>query len=278
MRNIKKLLGVMKTLRSKEGCPWDREQTHESILSHMIEEAYETQEAALQEDWGHFKEELGDLLFQVVFHAQIASEAGRFDFEDVCEGIAKKLVHRHPHVFKKSKKTKVKNADQVMKNWEQLKLEEKKAEKNKATLLGDMPKALPSLWKAYRMGQKASRVGFEFPDQSQAWDKVKEEIGEFEQELKKKNKNDLEMEFGDILFSLVNVARFLKINPEMALQKTNLKFQKRFSKIEKTVHEQGKQITDLTIDQLDVLWNAAKNSKDKKAVKKGNRHERNSRH
>lgn len=261
MRNIKKLLGVMKTLRSKGGCPWDREQTHESILSHMIEEAYETQEAALQEDWGHFKEELGDLLFQVVFHAQIASEAGRFDFEAVCEGIAKKLIHRHPHVFEKSKNTKIKNADQVMKNWEQLKLEEKKAEKNKATLLGDMPKALPSLWKAYRMGQKASRVGFEFPDQSHAWDKVKEEIVEFEQELKKKkNKNDLEMEFGDILFSLVNIARFLKINPEMALQKTNQKFANRFYRMEVAMKKKGKKAEDLSLQELERLWNQSKKS------------------
>lgn len=257
----------MKTLRAPGGCPWDREQTHESILSHMVEEAYETQEAALERDWGHFREELGDLLFQVVFHAQIASEKGRFDFDDVCDGIAKKLIHRHPHVFapksQKGKVPKARNSEEVLKNWEQLKQEERRDDQG---LLEGMPRALPALWKAYRMGQKAARVGFEFASVTDAWKKVKEEIGEFEAELRasrsrkkgKTSREGMEEEFGDVLFSLVNIARFLKLNPELALQKSNLKFAKRFRRVEKMAFQRGKKTTHMAADELEALWVAAK--------------------
>lgn len=260
MKKIKQLLGIMKTLRSPGGCPWDLKQTHESILSHMIEEAYETQEAALKKNWDHFREELGDLLFQVVFHSQMASEKGWFDFHDVCDGISKKLIHRHPHVFKKTKKTKVKTADDVLKNWEQLKQEEKKGKAG--GLLGDMPVAVPALWKAYRIGQKVGQVGFEFPNMSSAMEKVEEELGEWKKELGKKKRENkkVEEEFGDLLFSLVNVSRFLKINPELALQKANQKFTKRFQKVEKLVKKKGLNFKQMSIPELDQLWNEVKSS------------------
>lgn len=256
------LVAVMARLRAPGGCPWDREQTHESIISYLIEEAHETQEALADQDYAEFKEELGDVLCQVIFHSLIASEVDRFNLDDVCNTLREKLVRRHPHVFED---VQVKDSDEVLNNWEQIKLKEKadKAD-DKKSLLSGVPASLPALMRSYRLGQKAGRVGFEFPDLNTAFGKVQEELAEFKEQLPQKagepdNKEALSEELGDLLFSLVNVARLLKINPENALLNTARKFQQRFEFIEDNLREQGKDLANASLEEMDTLWDQAKN-------------------
>jgi tetrapyrrole methylase family protein / MazG family protein len=258
MTAIESLIKTMLTLREPGGCPWDREQTHESIISYLIEEAHETEEALADHDWNEFKEELGDVLCQIVFHSQIADEAGRFNFDDICKILEEKLVRRHPHVFAD---TQVSGSDEVLKNWELIKKEEKKNKSKDTSVLSGVPKNLPALMRAYRLGQKAARVGFEFPDLEEVFEKVTEELAELKEEIfdkKVKDPETLTGELGDLLFSLVNLARHLDIKPEEALLKTTRKFQKRFEFIEAEIAKHGKTMREAKLDEMDALWNEAK--------------------
>ncbi len=257
------LVAVMARLRAPGGCPWDREQTHESIISYLIEESHEAQEALAAQDYAEFKEELGDVLCQVIFHSLIASEVDRFTLDDVCNTLREKLVRRHPHVFED---VQVEDADEVISNWEKIKLKEKAAKSDeKKSLLSGVPASLPALMRSYRLGQKAGRVGFEFPQLSDAFNKVKEELAELNEHLPDqagapKNKEELSEELGDLLFSIVNVARLLKINPENALLNTARKFQQRFAFIEGRLREQGKDLANASLAEMDALWEQAKKS------------------
>ena len=246
------LLEIVRLLRSTEGCPWDRVQTHQSIRRGLLEEAYEAAEAIDTEDTALLREELGDVLMQVVFHADIEKDAGRFTMDDVCDGVVKKLLFRHPHVFGD---VKADTAGQVSENWEQLKLKEKDG--NKSVLSG-VPAALPSLIKAYRIQDKARNVGFDWEEREQVWDKVKEEIAEFQVEVANMDKDKAEAEFGDVMFSLINAARLYKINPDNALERTNQKFIRRFNYLEDHTIKEGKNLKDMSLDEMDAIWNEAK--------------------
>lgn len=262
------LVQVMKRLRAPGGCPWDREQTHDSIISYLIEEAHETQEALASRDWNEFKEELGDILCQVIFHANIAEENARFTLEEICKTLEEKLIRRHPHVFAD---TEVSDSDEVLNNWEKIKIKEKaekeKRSKKKETILSGVPNTLPALMRSYRLGQKAARVGFEFPNTEDCFAKVEEEIGELKTEIGKlkgdkvpeEKQEELAGELGDLLFSLVNLSRRLKLNPENALLTSARKFQDRFTYIETELTKQGKSIEAATLEEMDALWEEAKN-------------------
>jgi len=241
------LKGIMKELRQK--CPWDRKQTHESLKKYLLEEAYEVIDAIERKDWQALKEELGDLLLQPIFHARIAEEEGKFNIDDVVDHLCRKLIERHPHVFGEEK---AQSAEEVLKNWEKRKLEKR------SSVLEGVPKAMPALMRAEKLQKKASKVGFDWSDISQVEEKVKEEWNEFWQALKEGDREKIEHEFGDLLFALVNLARFLKIDPEEALQKANERFIKRFSYIEQKVKESGKRWEDFTLEELDRLWEEAK--------------------
>ena len=245
-----RLLDVLDELRVK--CPWDRKQTNESLRPNTIEETYELCDALMKNDRLNICKELGDVLLHVVFYAKIGSETGDFDIKDVCDKLCDKLIFRHPHVFGKVKADSV---DQVLENWEQLKMKEKDGNK---TVLSGVPSALPSLIKAYRIQDKVRNVGFDWEQREQVWDKVKEEIGEFEAEVAHMDKDKAAAEFGDVMFSLINVARLYKINPENALERTNQKFIRRFSYLEEHTLKQGKQLTDMSLEEMDVIWNEAK--------------------
>lgn len=245
-----RLLKIMDELR--EQCPWDKKQTIESIRHLSIEETYELSDAILKNDMQGIKKELGDLLLHIVFYARIASETGEFNIKDVIDSLCEKLIFRHPHIYGD---VKVENEEQVKQNWEQLKQKEK--EGNKSVLAG-VPNSMPALLKAYRIQEKARAVGFDWEQPEQVFEKVKEELAEFETEVKNKNQQKAEKEFGDILFSLINYARFLNINPEDALEMTNKKFIQRFGYMEQKVKEQGKQISDCKLEELDQYWNEAK--------------------
>lgn len=253
LKSFEKLLDVMDRLRKE--CPWDREQTNDSLRTLTIEETYELSEAILNKDNFNISKELGDLLLHIVFYAKIGEENGVFDISVVMDSLCDKLIFRHPHVFST---TEVNGTGDVIKNWEQLKGKEKDGNKS---LLSGVPASMPSLVKAYRIQDKARAVGFDWEEREQVWDKVKEELAEFEQELKNgesENKPAIEQEFGDLLFSLVNVARLFNIDPDSALELTNKKFIKRFNYIEKKVKESGKILKELTLSQMDLLWNEAK--------------------
>ncbi len=245
--NFEDLKRIMSELRQK--CPWDRKQTHESLKKYLIEEAYEVLEAIDNKDWEALKEELGDLLLQPVFHAKLAEEKGLFNIDDVVDHLCKKLIERHPHVFGEEE---AKTAEEVLKNWER-----RKAEKRKSVLDG-VPKALPALLRAYKLQKKAAAVGFDWKDIKDVEDKVKEEWREFWEAYKSGNLEKIEHELGDLLFALVNLARFLKIDPEEALQKANNRFIKRFSYVEKKVKESGKPWSEHTLEELDRYWEEAK--------------------
>ena len=245
-----KLLKIMDELR--EQCPWDKKQTIESIRHLTIEETYELSDAILKNNMPEIKKELGDILLHIVFYARIASETNAFNIKDVIDALCEKLIFRHPHIYGD---VKAETEDQVKQNWEQLKQKEKGG--NKSVLSG-VPNSMPALLKAYRIQEKARAVGFDWDEPEQVYLKVKEELNEFEAEIKNKNKADAEKEFGDVLFSLINYARFLNINPEDALEQTNKKFIKRFNYMEAKVKEQGKQIADCKLDELDGYWNEAK--------------------
>ncbi|UXP33314.1 nucleoside triphosphate pyrophosphohydrolase [Reichenbachiella agarivorans] len=246
-----RLLTVMDELR--ENCPWDKKQTIESLRHLTIEETYELSDAILEGDLMEVKKELGDIMLHLVFYSRIAQEKGVFDVADVLNGICEKLIYRHPHIYSD---TQVENEEEVKANWEKLKLKEKG---NKATsVLGGVPKSLPAMVKAMRIQEKARGVGFDWDDKEQVWDKVQEEIGEFKEEADQGNKEEALNEFGDVLFSMVNYARFIGIDPEEALERTNKKFIKRFQYLEAESQKDGKQMGEMTLEEMDQYWERAK--------------------
>jgi XTP/dITP diphosphohydrolase len=246
------LLDIMDELREK--CPWDRKQTFESLRVQTIEESYELTEAIIANDMDEVKKELGDLLLHIVFYAKMGSEQGKFDIAGVINSLCQKLIYRHPHVFGDEKAT---SAEAVLQNWEQLKLKEKG---RKPTVLSGVPKSLPALVKAYRIQDKTHSVGFDWQEREQVWAKVEEELTEFKTELQADpSAKATEAEFGDLLFSLVNAARLYKINPENALESTNLKFIGRFNYVEEQINKNGGTLKDTPLTEMDRLWNEAKN-------------------
>lgn len=253
MSNFNRLIEIMAQLRSPSGCPWDKEQTPQSLKPYLIEEAYEVLDAIDQNDDNEMKEELGDLLLQVVFHAQIASEENRFTIDDVAGTISDKLIRRHPHVFGN---VEANTPDEVVKNWEAIKATEK--DTKPASLLDSVPKQLPALFKARRLQEKAARVGFDWDHIDDVAEKVKEETEELIQAQKADQKEKIHEEFGDLLFALVNLARFLNICPEEALTQTNRKFQMRFQYIESELAKRGKTPAESNLEEMDELWEEAK--------------------
>lgn len=245
-----RVIDTLDILRVK--CPWDAKQTNESLRPNTIEEVYELCDALINEDDANIRKELGDVLLHVLFYAKIGEEKQTFDIVDVCDALNTKLIFRHPHVFGD---VSVNSTDDVLKNWEELKLKEKGGNK---TVLSGVPAALPAMIKADRIQEKASNVGFDWEKPEQVWDKVREEMGEFEETLFGKSPERMEEEMGDLLFSLINAARLYKINPENALEKTNKKFIKRFNYLEKRAHEMGRQLKDMTLAEMDEIWNEAK--------------------
>ena len=245
LQAFKRLLDIMDELREK--CPWDRKQTMETLRTLSIEEIYELSDAIIEKDSDEIKKELGDVFLHLVFYSKIASEQNNFDIADVLNGICDKLIHRHPHIYGD---VEANTEEKVLQNWEQIKLKEG----NKSVLSG-VPTSLPAMVKAYRIQDKVKGVGFEFENSDQVFDKIIEEINEFKEE---QNPTDKEMEFGDILFSLINYGRFNGINSEDALERSNKKFITRFQKLEEIAKENGQNIADLTISELDNLWNLAK--------------------
>ncbi|WP_421801440.1 nucleoside triphosphate pyrophosphohydrolase [Flagellimonas sp.] len=243
-----RLLTIMDELR--EQCPWDKKQTMETLRHLTIEETYELGDAILDNDLEEVKKELGDILLHIVFYAKIGSETEDFDIADVANGISEKLINRHPHIYGD---VKVENEDEVKQNWENIKLKE-----GKNSVLEGVPSGLPSLVKANRIQDKVAGVGFDWERPEQVFEKLKEELGELQEEVEANNADKMESEFGDVLFSMVNYARFLKINPENALERTNKKFIKRFQYLEAKAKEAGKSIKDMTLSEMDVFWEAAK--------------------
>jgi len=252
MDEFDKTVEIMRKLRSEHGCPWDRKQTHQTLKSYLIEEVYELMEAIDEGDPEKMKEELGDLLFQIVFHAQLASERGEFNIRDVLEGINQKMLSRHPHVFGTEQ---LDTAEQVLKRWDEFK---KKEGKLQESLLEGVPKAMPSLLRAKKVQERASKVGFDWSELNEVLEKVKEEFSEFVESLRHDKKEEIEEELGDLFFSLVNLSRFVKVNPEDALQKTTSKFIKRFKYIENKARQLGKSLQDMSLEEMDALWEEAK--------------------
>jgi len=247
------LMTIMRKLRGPGGCPWDAEQTHESLTRYLLEETYEVIEAIDTKSPEHLREELGDLLLQPVFHAVIAEEAGQFDMSDVISTLCEKLVRRHPHVFGDLD---ISDSNAQIENWERIKKEEKRAERISA--LSGVPPHLPALLKAHKITEKASRVGFDWNHSDQVFAKVMEELHEFEEAWAGGNPERMEDELGDLLFAIVNLGRFLSLNPEEALRKSISRFQKRFSHIEETLNRQGRQVSGATLEEMDILWEEAK--------------------
>ena len=247
-----RLVEVMKRLRAPDGCMWDRAQDHHSIRQNFIEETYEVCEAIDDEDTEHLKEELGDVLLQVVFHAQMEKEKGVFDMDDVADGICKKLIFRHPHIFGD---VKVGSTDEILSNWDDLKRKEKKQETDTSTL-ESVSKSLPSLIRAQKLQKKAAKVGFDWPDVSGALDKVEEELAEVRAAIG--GDGDVEEEIGDLIFAVTNVSRFVKVDSERAAAKTCNKFVRRFADMEQQAKAQGKQLSELTLEEMDALWDEAK--------------------
>ena len=244
------LLDVLDELRLK--CPWDKEQTFDSLRTLTIEEAYELTDAIADKDLNNIKKELGDILLHVVFYAKIGSETKDFDIYDVCKSLNEKLIYRHPHIFAD---VDADSSEKVMQNWESLKLKEKGG--NKSVLAG-VPPSLPALIKAHRIQDKARSVGFDWEEREQVWDKVAEEFGELKTEISELNQDKMEAEFGDLLFSLINAARLYDINPENALERTNRKFIKRFNYLESKTIAQGKNLKKMSLAEMDEIWEEAK--------------------
>lgn len=249
-QSFDRLLQIMDELRVK--CPWDREQTFESLRSNTIEETYELIDAINEMDVPNIKKELGDILLHVVFYSKMASEKEWFEISDVVNALCDKLIYRHPHVFGK---TEVDNAAQVVRNWEELKIKEKDG--NKSVLSG-VPSALPALIKANRIQEKARAVGFDWEERSQVWDKVQEELNELRVEVEKMDRERMEKEFGDLLFSVVNAARLYDIDPEAALEMTNRKFIRRFTYLEDRTIKKGQSLNDMSLDEMNEIWEDAK--------------------
>ena len=253
----KKLAAFQRTLeivdKLRVECPWDRKQTNHSLRPLTIEETYELSDAIMKENDPEIKIELGDLLLHILFYAKIAEEKDLYTIENVCNSLCDKLIYRHPHIFGSAE---AKNSEAVERNWAILKLREGKDK----TVLGGVPDSLPSLIKAYRIQDKARGVGFDWKNKEDVWTKVKEEISEVQAEMDSKNHDALEAEFGDLLFSIVNAARLYGIEPDTALERTNKKFTKRFNYLEQKAKEQGKNVKELTLEEMDTLWEEAKKS------------------
>ena len=241
---------MLDTLRVK--CPWDAKQTNESLRPNTIEEVYELVDALMADDTANICKELGDVLLHVAFYSKIAEEKGQFDVADVCTRLKDKLIFRHPHIYGD---VKADNADEVIQNWEQIKLKEKGGNK---TVLSGVPSALPALIKANRIQEKARNVGFDWEDREQVWDKVKEEVNEVEAEIKNGSAKEIDAEFGDLLFAVINAARLYGVDPENALERTNRKFISRFNYIEAKANEKGIALKDMTLGEMDKLWEEAK--------------------
>lgn len=247
---FQRLLDIIDELREK--CPWDHKQTFDSLRTNTIEETYELSDAIINHDMHNICKELGDVLMHITFYSKMASETGYFDIKDVCDAICDKLVYRHPHVFGDIK---AEDTDQVLKNWESLKLKEKDGNK---TVLGGVPDSLPSLIKAYRIQDKARNVGFDWEKREDVWDKVAEENAEVREAITRGDQDDIEAEFGDLLFSIINAARLYGVNPDNALERTNKKFIKRFNYLETESKKDGKTLGDMTLGEMDQYWDRAK--------------------
>jgi len=248
LKAFDRVLSIMEDLRAK--CPWDMKQTMESLRHLTIEETYELGDAILDKDMEEIKKELGDVLLHIVFYAKIGSETGDFDIADVCNALSEKLISRHPHIYGD---VEVADEDEVKKNWEALKLKE-----GKKSVLEGVPRSLPAMVKASRIQEKAAGVGFDWEEPSQVFQKLEEEIAELKTEIDKEDGQAVEEEFGDVLFSMINYARFLKVNPENALEKTNKKFIRRFQYLEEKAKEANKSLKDMTLSEMDKYWEEAK--------------------
>ncbi|MEK9559802.1 MAG: nucleoside triphosphate pyrophosphohydrolase [Flavobacteriaceae bacterium] len=248
LKSIERLLLIMDDLRAQ--CPWDKKQTMETLRTLTIEETYELADAIIDDDMEEVKKELGDLLLHIAFYSKIGDEKGLFDIGQVAEAISDKLVDRHPHIYGD---VTVADEAEVKRNWEKLKLKE-----GKKSVLEGVPRSLPALVKAQRIQEKAAGIGFDWEQPEQVFDKVREELQEFSEEVTRQDKDRMESEFGDILFALINYARFLKINPENALERTNKKFIYRFQYLEERAREEGKSLSEMTLDEMDVYWEEAK--------------------
>lgn len=254
-KSIERLLAVMKKLRGPGGCPWDQEQTLESLKSGLIEEAYEVIDAIESGDCSNLEEELGDLLLQIVFQSQISEEDGHFEFSDVAEAITEKLERRHPHVFGE---VQVSGTDEVLQNWDAIKKAEKQEGEKPASIVSGIPKHLPALQKAHQVQKRAARAGFDWNNIDDVFDKLHEEIEEVKDAISRNHEADIREELGDLLFSTVNVSRFLGHNPEELLNQNIKKFVRRFQSVEEQVHASGKNFKMFTLDELDVFWEEAK--------------------
>lgn len=250
LQSLERLLDILDELRVK--CPWDRKQTFESLRSCTIEEAYELVDAITDGDMDNVKEEIGDLLLHVAFYAKIGSEQGLFDLGDVADALCDKLIYRHPHVFGDIHAD---TPEEVKHNWEQLKLRKQKRKKG---VLGGVPRSLPSMVKAYRISEKAAAAGFDWQRREDVWDKVREELGEVDAEMLSGDQERLESEFGDLFFAMINAARLYGVDPEQALERTNRKFIRRFGRIEQGAEDMGRRLDELTLDEMESLWQAAK--------------------
>ncbi len=253
--DLDSIVAIMDRLRSPEGCPWDGEQDYKTLIPYVIEEAYEVVSAIDAGTPEELKEELGDLLFQIIFLCRLAKEDGHFDISDVISGSIEKMVRRHPHVFED---TVAETADEVVKNWVQIKEEEKKNAGKKGGYLSDVPEHFPALLRAHKVSKKAARTGFEWKSVEGVLEKVSEELGEFKEALIDGNRAAVEEELGDLLFSIVNVGRFVKVDPEEALRKTTIKFIRRFHYIEKKLGETGCELREASIEEMESLWDEAK--------------------
>jgi MazG family protein len=250
-KSFTRLVSIMDDLRQK--CPWDKKQTIETLRPLTIEETYELTDAITNNDWNEIKEELGDILLHIIFYAKIATEQQKFTLEEVLEGISEKLIRRHPHIYGS---VKVNNDEDVKKNWEQIKMQE-----GKKSVLSGVPKSLPAVVKATRIQDKAKQVGFEWENKEDVWKKVEEEIQELHEAVAENDKEHTEEEFGDVMFSLINYARFLQIDPEGVLEKTNRKFISRFTQMEEEAARRKTTLSDMTLAQMDAMWNEIKRKK-----------------
>lgn len=246
--SFQRLVTIMDELREK--CPWDRKQTIRTLRQMTIEETFELADAITDSDWKGIREELGDLLLHIVFYAKIGAEQGRFSLQEVIDGISDKLVARHPHIYGD---VKVNNEDDVKRNWEKLKLKE-----GKSSVLSGVPRSLPATVKAMRLQEKAKQVGFEWDNKEQVWDKVEEEMQELKEAIEGGGQEKVEEEFGDLVFSLVNYARFLQVDAENALERTNKKFIHRFTQMEQQAIKQGKDLATMSLEEMDAIWNSIK--------------------
>jgi MazG family protein len=252
MEAFERLVKIMDELREK--CPWDRKQTIDSLRQMTLEETYELTDAITEHNWQHIKEELGDLLLHIVFYAKIGQEQNQFTLQEVINGICEKLIVRHPHIYGD---VQVANDEDVKRNWEKLKLKE-----GKTSVLSGVPKTLPALVKAMRLQEKAKQVGFEWDHRDQVWEKVKEEEAELQEAIRSNNQQQMEEEYGDLLFSLVNFARFLNIDAENALELTNKKFISRFTQMEAKAMEKGRNLQQMSLEEMDAIWNEIKQKRD----------------